>query len=125
MNDPPSPFHWQVLDVLTEIVFRDPELAVVVAQMPYFQDGNITPDSVSMFEDFGRIALADRELALQVAQWEWIRGDIINTLSNQPAESAAMWVLAELVETRPEMGRYLATEFGEDLQDAGASIGVL
>ena len=116
VNDPPSPFHWRLLDVLTEIVFRDPELAVVAAQMPYFQEGSILPESVSMFEDFGRIALADRDLALQMTQWEWIRGDIISVLGNQPNESAAMSMLALLAETRPEVGRYLATEFGEDLQ---------
>ena len=115
VNDPSTWFHWRLMDVLTEIVFRDPELAVVVAQMPYFQEGSILPDSISVFEGFGRIALADRELALQMTQWEWIRGDIIHVGDNQPAESAAMSMLADLVETRPEVGRYLATEFGEEL----------
>ena len=115
VNDPPSWFHWQLLDVLTEIVFRDPELAVAVAQMPYFQEGSILPESISMFKYFGSIALTDRELALQMTQWEWIRGDIIRVGGNQPDENAAMLMLADLVETRPEVGRYLATEFGEDL----------
>ena len=111
LSRPPSPEHWQVLDVLTEIWFRDPELAVVVAQMPFHQgsgeDGGITQESARVFTDLGRIAQVDRGLALKMTGMPWIRPDLTRIRGGWTPENEAMAALATLVEENPALASRL------------------
>ena len=95
-----------MMEALTKIWVRDPELGVAAAQMPFY-DGSITYNDYHALEVLVAIAEADPDLALALTGFAWFADGFPDERSPVPTERLAIESLARIAQARPGLAGML------------------
>ena len=116
-RSPPTATQWSVVETLTGIWVRDPEVAVAAARMPMLTDPGrplhptfFGPSIISRHDRDAVVTLAaigeaDRETALALTGSAWFGDGIEYDESGGSGEGAALQHLLEMTQLSPELTR--------------------